>query len=574
VIAAFGAFAQEYARGLGDIEAIVCEPAALPHAYLEAVRRRERGEAFYGMVLLDDPQWAFTYRFASGVIAAVADYDLQQAALDQLAAGTANIDGRPASSHWEPSPDFRITASDFYGLSDAMLVRSFTEYARLAAIFARPLRPVERVLVEPALPRVERRLPERPGVVVWAPRRPAVEATLLAFGLREFIGDVLCVTAGGPPAPTLAHATFVAPNDPRVEPALATAACVVCAEAGDPGDAVAFARQGYGVVAPRSAGAHEFAGDVVTWDGSASTLQHCVAIALARPASVRAPGATLPRAPVRPSAPVSPGELPLVSIICPTYNRPDDLRAMLRAMAAQTYPNVEVVVVNDAGSPVADVVAAFPFARLIEQPTNTGAMRATETGLAHARGAFIGLTADDDVLYPDHVERLVSALLRSGAMVGHGSGLSRLVKRQTDGSWKTLGLSAITFAGTTTPSEALVAVPICYNQVIVRRIVFVEAGWFRNDIALCDQEMLLRLAQRYAFVYVDHVTSEFRDHTAGRGKLYDHVAEQRVVYDELHPVPDRPVIQERRARTIEAVAERMPGQPAFAPVIRIGDESA
>ncbi len=561
MIAAFGAFAREYARGLGDLEAIVCEPAELTAAYLEAVRRRERGAAFYGMVLLDEPRSSYTYRLAAGVIGAVADYDLQAVALDQLAAGTVTVDGRSAAEHWELAAELRIALNDFYGLCDAMLVRSYAEYERLAELFLRALRPVERVLVEPAVPAVQRIAPARPGVVVWAPRRPAEHATLHAFGLREFFGDVLCVTAD------------VVADEPRVRSALASAACVVCVEPSDPGDAVAFARLGYGVVAPRTAGAHEFVRDVVTWDGRASTLQHAVAIALARPAAVRAPAEGVPRAPQAPPAPEPHAELPLVSVVCPTYNRPQELRTMLAAMAAQSYPNIEVVVVNDAGAPVADVVAEFPAARLIDLPENRGSSDAMEIGLAAARGDYIQLMADDDLLYPDHVERLMYALLRSGASIAHGSGFSRIVERQRDGTWRTRGLGAITFTGTTTPSEALVAVPMYFHQLLVRRTVFVEAGWFRNDIALCDQELLLRLAQRYTFVYVDHVTSEFRDHTGGQGKLYDHVAEQLMVYDQLHPAPGRPVIAERRALAMEGVRQRIPGQPAFTPVIRLNADA-
>jgi len=554
---AFGAFAAAYARGLGDLDAIVSDVPMLADAIVEAILRRERGERFYGMVLLDHPGPAATRLNANGALTGVADYDLQQLVLDQLALGIATTaDGKPVRDYWTIAPEVAKLMEDFYGLTDAMLVRSFTEYARLAEFSGLFMRSVERVLVEPRLPAVERALPRSPAVVVWAPRRAALEVALHAFGLREFIGAVTCVTAGGP-RPTQLQADFVEPDDPRVLHALATAACIVCVEPDDPGDAVAFARRGYGVVAPITAGAHEFAGDIVTWNGTASRLQHCVAIASGRPARARPAEPPLPRTPFAAPPPVPPEQFPLVSVVTPTYNRPNEVRALLECLAAQTYPNIEAVIVNDGGSPVADVVADFPFARLIDNATNHGAHAAVQFGLQGVRGEFVDIIADDDVLYPDHIERLVFALLRSGALVAHGAGLWRQVEPGVDGSGRTLRVNCSHLRGTITPSEALINAPIATHQLLLHRRVLDEVAGPRADVSgFCDQELVLRLAQRFTFTYVDQVTSEFRDYAGTLGKFVNVRASQLFVYDELHPRPDRPEIQRKRERILEGIAEQ------------------
>jgi hypothetical protein len=110
-----------------------------------------------------------------------------------------------------------------------------------------------------------------------------------------------------------------------------------------------------------------------------------------------------------------------------------------------------------------------------------------------------------------------------------------------------------------------------YHQLVQHRTTFEAVGWLRRDMALADQEMLLRLAQRYTFAWVDHVTSEFRDHLGGMGKGFDHLAEQRRIYEEIHPVPGRPVLAKRRESALQGVAERVPGQPAFLSVLRLPD---
>ena len=82
------------------------------------------------------------------------------------------------------------------------------------------------------------------------------------------------------PVPNL-RARFIDRADPALGTELALAACIVCTDASDPSDAVAFARAGAAVVAPLTSGAIESAGSVVTWDaGHIGTLARAVATAI------------------------------------------------------------------------------------------------------------------------------------------------------------------------------------------------------------------------------------------------------------------------------------------------------
>ncbi len=576
MISAYGPQAIRYVRGLGDLDAIVTEIGSIGEAYVEAVQRRERAAPFYGMLIVDDPRVAFGYRHADGIIAQYPDYDKCRLVLDQLALGALPLNGARADSMWQADPALEAVATEFLGLCDAVLVRSFAEVARLQQWFARvlprrQLRPVERILAAASVPAAERVRPQRPGVVVWAPFRPAIEFALALEGIREFHGELSCVTAGGP-LPQRAQAAFLEPGDARVEQVLSRAAAVVCIEPSDPSDAVAFARLGYGVVAPLTSGAHEFAGTIVTWDAlDARRLFTAVAVALARPARVHSEPARPRRAPRPPERPpfIKPEELPLVSIVTPTYNRRDELRKMLSCLAAQTYPKIEAVVVNDGGEAVSDVVADFPFARLIDVPANAGALRAVELGRKVARGEYIGLLPDDDWLYPDHVERLMNAMFRSGAAVAHGSAILRFLERDPRGEWLTAGYNNRTFSQTLAPTEALVSATLGGHQMLVHRSVYDIAGGYLLDSDISDNEIHIRFTQRYFYAYADHVTAEFRDHDGGQGRQCDFPAAMREVYENVHPVPHRPSIERIREATIEHIKQREPGKSPFPATIRM-----
>lgn len=104
--------------------------------------------------------------------------------------------------------------------------------------------------------------------------------------------------------------------------------------------------------------------------------------------------------------------LPLVSIIIPTYNRPRLLRECLGAIAQEPYPHKEVVIVNDAGADVSDVVERFGRSlrvELIQFPDNRYHVRARNEGVRKSRGDLIALCDDDDILLPGHLSRMVQS---------------------------------------------------------------------------------------------------------------------------------------------------------------------
>lgn len=108
----------------------------------------------------------------------------------------------------------------------------------------------------------------------------------------------------------------------------------------------------------------------------------------------------------------------LVSVIIPTFNRPAFLSEALKSVANQTIKDrIEVIVVNDAGDPVDDVVDKFDGdvrMRLINQEKNSGPSQSRNAALDIAEGEYVAFLDDDDVYAPNHLESTVP-LLRAGA---------------------------------------------------------------------------------------------------------------------------------------------------------------
>jgi GT2 family glycosyltransferase len=99
-------------------------------------------------------------------------------------------------------------------------------------------------------------------------------------------------------------------------------------------------------------------------------------------------------------------EQPFFSIIVPTYNRPEQLAACLRALARLDYPRArfEVIVVDDGGRRQPDEVVASFHGQLdvtLLRQSNAGPATARNTGAARARGEFLAFTDDDCMPAPD-----------------------------------------------------------------------------------------------------------------------------------------------------------------------------
>jgi teichuronic acid biosynthesis glycosyltransferase TuaG len=103
---------------------------------------------------------------------------------------------------------------------------------------------------------------------------------------------------------------------------------------------------------------------------------------------------------------------PLVSIIVPAYNAEPYLAAALDSALAQTYPDIEVVVVNNgSGDGTADICRRYG-ARIvcIELRDNVGVSGARRIAIDRAQGEFITFVDADDLLLPNKVERQVAYL--------------------------------------------------------------------------------------------------------------------------------------------------------------------
>jgi glycosyltransferase involved in cell wall biosynthesis len=107
---------------------------------------------------------------------------------------------------------------------------------------------------------------------------------------------------------------------------------------------------------------------------------------------------------------------PEFSVIVPTHDRQSLLGQAIASVLAQSHPDFECIVVDDA-SPVPVIVPDDPRIRLLRLERNAGCSAARNTGLRAARGRFVAFLDDDDTYAPERLEMVRDALVRAPVVV-------------------------------------------------------------------------------------------------------------------------------------------------------------
>ncbi len=240
----------------------------------------------------------------------------------------------------------------------------------------------------------------------------------------------------------------------------------------------------------------------------------------------------------------------LVSVIIPTYNRPNYLREAVDSVFAQTYPSIEILVIDDGSSdggaatrsalkPYLSADSASPrmpkFTYLYKK--NGGLVSAVNRGLGLARGEYIQRLDDDDRLLPEKIARSVDAF-RACPAVGlvatgyyhinpEGQRIRTRSPRRCPDSGRLFNM-------------LMGCISACAG-VMVRSLVHRRVGIYRN-IKAQDYEMWVRIAKEFKVETVNLPLAEYRQHPESSINIKDNRArmEQDIlnfVHEQIEATP-------------------------------------
>ena len=210
----------------------------------------------------------------------------------------------------------------------------------------------------------------------------------------------------------------------------------------------------------------------------------------------------------------------LVSVIIPTYNRPNYLREAVDSVFAQTYPFIEIFVIDDGssngGARTRSALKPYlsddssssqdPKVTYLYQ-NNCGLVAAVNRGLGVAQGEYIQRLDDDDRLLPEKIARSIDVFQAHPEV-----GLVATGYHQIDATGKRL--RTYPPRSCPEPTRLLNMLMWCISAcagVMVRSMVHQKVGVYR-DIKAQDYEMWIRIAKQFKVETINLPLAEYRRH--------------------------------------------------------------
>ena len=210
-------------------------------------------------------------------------------------------------------------------------------------------------------------------------------------------------------------------------------------------------------------------------------------------------------------------EHPLVSVIVPAYNAEEYLGTTLRSLICQSYPHLEIIVVDD-GSDDQTPTIVKNFVKIdnriqLLQQSHTGVAAARNLAVRHSKGCFIAPVDADDICRPNKFLKLVTALHLASDDFGLAYSWSYIIDQNDN----------IIGKGTESIREGYVYLPYLFSNFIgnasatlIRKKCFETVGLFDQSFFYqkaqgCeDYDLFLRIAEQFKFKVVKEYLTAYR----------------------------------------------------------------
>jgi len=196
-------------------------------------------------------------------------------------------------------------------------------------------------------------------------------------------------------------------------------------------------------------------------------------------------------------------DMPLVSIIIRSMDRPT-LSDALDSVALQTYPNIEVVLVNAKGADHREVggwCGRFPI-RIVGDNEPFNRSRAANIGLHSAKGNYLIFLDDDDWFVPHHIAALQQALYQSDSVIAAYSAVQCVNET---------GEEISRYAEDFDPIQLRIENFIPIHAVLFKRSAIDNGARFDETLVVCeDWDFWLQLLEQGEFKFIPAIGAIYR----------------------------------------------------------------
>ena len=214
-------------------------------------------------------------------------------------------------------------------------------------------------------------------------------------------------------------------------------------------------------------------------------------------------------------------ESPLVSILVASYNNATFIQQSLDSVAAQTYQNIELIIVDDCSKD--DSVAVIESwierndykCKFIANPDNKGVCRVSNIFLENCHGKYISWLASDDIMLPGKIETQVGILENAASDVGLVYSDAYIIDKHGKKYFSKFIQWHRQFIDI--PQGDVFETLLNGNFIpvmttLIKKECFNKCGYYDENLIYEDYDMLLRIAKEYKFIFSDYISTEYRMH--------------------------------------------------------------
>jgi glycosyltransferase involved in cell wall biosynthesis len=205
--------------------------------------------------------------------------------------------------------------------------------------------------------------------------------------------------------------------------------------------------------------------------------------------------------------------MPEVSVIIPTFGRSNVIFSTIASVLKQTYTDIEILIVNDGeyDREIRYIIDIFADDRIhyLKNQRTKGANGARNTGFNNAKGKFIAFLDDDDIWYPQKIEKQIKKFNDSSEDVGFvytgfeiaSSAESEFIKKKSPqkSGYVLKDIIYANFIGSPTP--------------LIKKNLFSATGIYDENLESAqDWDLWIRIADKTYFEYVDEILARYVVH--------------------------------------------------------------
>lgn len=229
---------------------------------------------------------------------------------------------------------------------------------------------------------------------------------------------------------------------------------------------------------------------------------------------------------------------PLVSVIIPNYNYARYLPEAVESVLAQTYENLEVIVVDDGSKDnSAEVLKGFGEKIKVVLQQNAGVSAARNNGVSVSRGEFLAFLDADDVWLPEKIEKQMQRFFEDEELGFVNCGVEEITQTGETLQFYTEGAE-----GWVARQFLLFKTPVIYpsSTSIVSRKAFDDVGAYDTRLSTsADWDFAYRVALRYKIGLVAEPLAKYRFHGSNmHGNIERMEREMLICYEKAFSAKD------------------------------------